>query len=163
VNDQHGQTSFLSARQLNDLVAFERAPHGPIVEAQGVNGVVMDKVKLVARFARKPGRDGLVLEGLGRLANGQVQPGSNPVVVSIGGPAGEQMGVVERTIPPDLLKGNAAQTSFRYVDKRGTRLAGLRRLTVRAQGNLLRFQVVIAGADLSTLHVPNPDYTLGLE
>src|SRR6185369_13014951 len=30
VDDLHGSTSFLSARQLNDLVAYQKAPHGPL-------------------------------------------------------------------------------------------------------------------------------------
>src|SRR5262249_14909633 len=53
VDDQHGTTSFLTARQLNDLVAFEQAPHGPIAESRGVSADLLDIRSLRAHFARK--------------------------------------------------------------------------------------------------------------
>jgi hypothetical protein len=164
VTDQHGVTSFLSARQLNDLVAFELAPHGPVGEARAVSNVVMGTVKVVARFGRRPQTDGLMLQGRAALLPGQLpDPAREPVTVSLGVPSGEQMAIVERTIPVGAFKANRAGTSFRFVDRRGTRAGGVRKLLVKIRGGQLAFRLVAARTDLSVLRVRDPDLTVALE
>jgi DNA-binding beta-propeller fold protein YncE len=164
VDRQHGDTRFLSARQLNDLVAFEKAPHGPIGEVHAVTGAVLDSgLKLQVRFGRQTGRDSLTLAGAASVAQQTINPSHAPVVVSVGTPAGEEMAVVERTIPATLLKANKAGTSLRFSDARGKRVAGVRQLLLKLKHGRLNVRLVAAGLDLSPLRVAVPDYTLGVE
>src|SRR5262249_13405060 len=60
-NDQHGRTAFLSARQLNDLAAFEEAAHGLIGQAVAVHGTALTIKKLRVKFGKHAGHDALAL------------------------------------------------------------------------------------------------------
>jgi YVTN family beta-propeller protein len=161
---QHGDTSFLTARQLNDLAAFEKAPHGPIVEERALTGVLMDVRRLKIRFGHRAGTDRLALQGRANLSQGQsFDVTANPLVFSLGIPTGEAMTVVERTLPSSAWKANAAKTAFRFADRRGTLAPGLRKLTLKVKGGRLAFKLAGAGLDLSAIKVRDPDYTVGFE
>jgi hypothetical protein len=164
VNDQHGVTSFLSAAQLNDLVAFEKAPHGPILEERGVNGGAMDLRRLVVRFGRGPRSGKLIM--IGRADLGPVRslsPDAQPVTVSIGVPAGESMAIFARTVSPDAFHANRGRTSFRFSDRRGTAAGGLRALVIKIKSGRLAFRLAASRLDLSVVRVADPDYTVALE
>jgi hypothetical protein len=164
VDDLHGATSFLSARQLNDLVAFQKAPHGPIVEARAVSGVELGVQRLKIRFGRRSGTDSLVLAGSANVPRTlPLDPAGAPVVFSIGVPAGELMDVVERAIPADAVRADAAHTSVRFTDPRGTRAGGLRKLLLKTKRGRLALRVTMARVDLARLKAPAPDYTIGVE
>jgi hypothetical protein len=164
VDDQHGVTSFLSARQLNDLAEFEEAAHGPIVEAHAITGAFLNVQGLKVRFGKKAGSDALVVRGRADLSRTQsLDPASEPTTVSVGVPAGARMALFERTIPPASFHANHAHTSFRFADRRGTQLGGLRALAVKVKSNVLSFRMTAAGIDLSALRVRDPDYTVALE
>jgi len=161
---QHGATLILSARQLNDLVAFEKAPHGPIGEVRAVNGAVLNNLHLGLRFGRRPGTDRLIATGSGNVSRDMpFDPTASGLVFSLGAPAGETMAVFERTVPPEDWKVNRARTSFRFTDRRGTQLAGLRKILIRSRGGVVGFRLVATHVDLSALRGRNPDLTLGLE
>ena len=161
---QHGVTLILSARQLNDLVAFEKAPHGPIGEVRAVNGAVLNGLHLGLRFGKRPGADRLIATGSGNVSRDMpFDPTASGLVFSLGAPAGETMAVFERTVPPEAWKVNRARTSFRFTDRRGTQLAGLRKILIRSRGGVVGFRLVATHVDLSALRGRNPDLTLGLE
>jgi hypothetical protein len=133
-------------------------------EARAVSNVVMQTVKVVARFGRRPRTDGLMLQGRAALPPDQhLDPAHEPVTVSLGVPSGEQMAMVERTIPVGAFKANKVGTSFRFVDRRGTRAGGVRKLLVKIRGRQLAFRLVVARTDLSVLRVRDPDLTVALE
>ena len=54
VDDLHGVTSLLSARQLNDLAAFQAAPHGPIASTPALSNAALSVQKLKVRFGTQP-------------------------------------------------------------------------------------------------------------
>src|SRR5262249_43969150 len=165
VDDLHGVTSFLSARQLNDLVAFEKAPHGPIGEVRAVNGVRMKRLALVVRFARKPGHghDVLTMKGSADASQGQsINPVGEPVTLSVGVPAGDTLAAFERTIPAGGFRGNGARTSFRFTGRHGQVAEGVRSIVIKVKGNAVTFRATVR-TDLSAIRVKDPDYTVALE
>jgi cytochrome c peroxidase len=160
----HGVTRFLSARQLNDLVAFQEAPHGPINEIHTVSAVDLDLQRLQLRFGKKAGKDALTLVGRANLSAEQVfDPATEPVTISIGVPAGNRMAIVERTLPPGTLKANRSGTAWRFADKRGTVAAGLRQVVLTKKHGALALRAAGSGMDLAILKVTNPDLTIALE
>jgi hypothetical protein len=164
VDDQHGGTSFLSARQLNDLVAFQKAPHAPIGEVHALDGVRLELRRVRVRFGKPAGRDALMLVGGAKLPQSlALDPAAVAVTVSVGVPAGERMAVVERTVAAGEFRTNRARTTFRFADPRGTRHAGLRSLVLTVRNGQLGVRLAAAGLDLSSLRAASPDYTVGIE
>jgi YVTN family beta-propeller protein len=161
VDDLHGRTSFLSARQLNDLVAFQKAPHPPVVERVAIRGTALEVRRLRVRFGRKPGRDALALTARANVGGDQaIDPAVDPVVVSLGVPAGERMATVEWSFAPGELAGRSGK--FRFKDPKGTRKGGLRRLALALRGGRLALGVA-ARTDLAALRTTAPDYTIAIE
>jgi DNA-binding beta-propeller fold protein YncE/cytochrome c peroxidase len=156
----HGVTSFLSARQLNDLVAFQKAPHGPIEERTAIHGVVLSVKKLRVKLGRRAGRDTLVLSASGSLGQQTFDATAAPLVASIGVPAGETMATVEWPLDPGMVKGRRGR--FRFSDPSGTRANGLRRLALSAKGGKLKLQLV-ARTDLGLLRESTADLTIAVE
>jgi hypothetical protein len=164
VDDLHGATSFLSARQLNDLVAFQKAPHGPIVEAPAVNGIRLDVHKLKVRFGKKAHTDALTFSaGADVPANLTFDPAGAPVVFSVGIPAGETMAVVAHEIPVASARLNKTHTALHFSDPHGLRANGLRKLVVQTRKGRLVVRASVARVDLSALRAVAPDYTVGVE
>jgi YVTN family beta-propeller protein len=164
VDDRHGATSFLSARQLNDLVAFQKAPHGPIVEAPGVEGAVMGLARLKIRFGRTPAKNKLLLKGTAQLRQSQrIDPLGEPVTVSIGRPAGEAMAIFARTVPAGAMRAAKRGTAFTFKDPKGERADGVRALVIKIKNGRVSFQVEIAGVDLGAIRAAEVDYTIALE
>jgi hypothetical protein len=164
VNELHGRTSFLSARQLNDLVAFEKSPHGPIVETVAVNGIPLMLQRLKVHFGKRKETDSLVFVARADVTRTLTfDPGGQPVVFSIGIPAGEEMAVVPYQVDAGFLHVNAAHTSVRFADPRGLRAAGLRKLVLQVKRGHLTVRATATGVDLSVLRAAAPDYTLGVE
>ena len=164
IDGHHGNTSFLSAEQMNDLTAFEKAPHGAINELASVSAVDLQLARLKIRFGKKVGTDTLTLVGHANLSGSQTpDPAHESVTVSVGIPAGDTMAIVERTLPPGTFKANRAGTSWRFADRRGTVAAGLRALTIVRKGGALTFHATGHGMDLAILKAAAPDYTVALE
>ena len=162
VDDLHGVTSFLSARQLDALVAFQRAPHGPIADLPNLSNFALDVRQLKLRFGKRPGDDALLLAGSAALPTGtQLDPTKVVVVLSLGVPAGERMAIVERTLPAGSFV--ARRSGFRFADRRGEVAAGLRSLTIKVRGGEVTMKAVVKRADLATLRVRDPDLTIALE
>jgi hypothetical protein len=156
VDDLHGVTSILTARQLNDLAAFEAAPHGPVGEAVAVRGTALVVKKLRAKFGKKAGRDALTLVATAAVASGQVwDPAAGEVAVSIGVPSGPGMTVVAWTFPPGAITGR----NGRYRAKGGAN--GLRRLALKVKNGKLTMQLA-ARTDLAALR-STLEWTIGLE
>lgn len=169
VDDQHGVTSFLSARQLNDLAAFQAAPHGPIGEVRAINNALLDVQALAVRFGRKARTDTLAVRGSARLSQAQqVDPATSGVTVSIGVPRAGRMDAFARTLPASLGKGNRSGTSFKFVDTRaddgqGTPLGGRVTLVLKVKAGQLAFRLSGKKLDLSVLEGVTPDLTVALE
>jgi len=166
INDQHGTTSTLTPQQLRLLVAFLKAPHGPI--APGSSSVSLatpftrlDKVKV--QFKDPPGNDkfsvkaSLTLPGSLNLVdlvlpNGKtVKVLDEPVTFTL---ADVDEELIERTIPAGHLIANSKQTRFSFKDKTGTIAPGIRQLRLKqskSNPNDYTLQVKGQGMDLSTL------------
>ena len=168
VNDQHGTTSTLTPQQLRLLVAFLKAPHGPI--APGSSSVSLatpftrlDKVKV--QFKDPPGNDkfsvkaSLTLPASASLdlvdlvlPNGKtVKVLDEPVTFTL---ADVDEELIERTIPAGSLIANSKQTSFSFKDKTGTIAQGIQKLRLKqskSNPNDYTLQVKAKGMDLSTL------------
>ena len=165
VDKRHGDTSFLSAHQLDDLVAFQLAPHGPIAEIPAIEGVMMDLQKLKVRFGKSLAKNKVVLKGQARLRPTQVlAPDQEVVTVSIGMPMGERMSILSRTLSPGTITGKKNGT-YVFADRRGSLAGGLRKLLVKIKDDRVTLQLSAAGMDLSAIQPRegNPDYTVALE
>src|SRR5262249_5858747 len=169
IDDQHGVTSILSARQLNDLAAFEAAPHGPVGEVRSVSNAALDVQSLQISFGRKPSTDGLTMRGSAKLTQAQhIDPATTGVTVSVGLPRAGHMEMFSRTIPNTLGKTNKAGTSFKFVDKRtvddhGAPLQGRLTLALKLKAGQLAFRFSGTKLDLATLKTKTPDLTIALE
>jgi hypothetical protein len=162
VDDLHGVTSFLSARQLNALVAFQRAPHGPVADLPNLINADLVVGKLTLRAGKQPHRDSLALQASADMPTGSVvDPVGQAVVLSIGVPAGERMAIVERTLPPGSFVSRGS--TFRFADRRGEIAAGLRALVLKVRGGRLAVKAAFKKADLAPLLVRDPDLTVALE
>jgi YVTN family beta-propeller protein len=156
VDDLHGVTSILSARQLNDLAAFEAAAHGSIGETVAVRGTALGVKKLRAKFAKKAGADTLALVATASTTTGQTfDPTTGAVAVSIGVPAGARMAVVEWVFPPGAVSGR----NGRYRAKGGPN--GLRRLGLVVKKGRLVVKLA-ARTDLTALRATT-EWALGVE
>ncbi len=163
IDDQHGVTSFLSAEQLNDLTAFQKAPHGPINQTSFLRNIRMEPPRVDLRFGKKPTTAKLTVKGAAPLPAGRtLAPDQAGTRVSIALPAGEAMTIVPFSIPAGAMKANGARTTFRFADRRGRVANGARKLIVKTKGGRLRFLLVVAGTDLSVLRAPRPNYTIAL-
>jgi YVTN family beta-propeller protein len=160
VDDLHGVTSFLSARQLNDLAAFQEAAHGPVGEAVAVRGTALTVKKLRARFGKQAGADALTLVAAAALTSEQTfDPTTGDVAVSIGVPAGARMAVVEWTFPAGTLAGRNGR--YRAKGGRGAP-SGLRKLGLVVKGGRLGL-VLAARPDLTAFRGAVTDWTIAVE
>jgi YVTN family beta-propeller protein len=161
-NDQHGRTAFLSARQLNDLAAFEEAAHGPIGQAVAVHGTALTLKKLRVKFGKHAGRDSLALVATASLTpDTTFDPATGDVALTFGVPGGSRMvlGPPWEFAAGELGGKNGRQ---RFKDGRGTKKAGLRNLSIVVRGGHLTLKAA-ARTDLSALKVAGADWTIALE
>ena len=107
LNDLHGRTSFLTPQQLNDLVAFERAPHGPVASgAEATLKVGQLGLKTVLlKFGKHPGRGRFHVVGLASPAGLPVDPKTTGLSLTLGVPAGEMMAMHVTTGPAEGIRG----------------------------------------------------------
>jgi YVTN family beta-propeller protein len=160
VDDLHGVTSFLSARQLNDLAAFEEAIHGPVGEAVAVHGTALTVKKLRLKFGKKPGGDALALVATAAIAGGQTfDPGAGDVAVSIGVPNGPRMQLVEWDFAAGALRGRNGH--FRGKGGKGAQ-NGLKALGLVVKNGKLTLKIG-ARTDLAFLKGGTADWTLAIE
>ncbi len=161
VDDLHGVTSFLSARQLNDLAAFEEATHGPIGEATAIHGTALTVKKLRAKFGKRPGADSLALVATAPVATGQTfDPSTGEVAVSVGVPSGPRMAVLEWTFPAGAVSGR----NGRYRVKGGKGAPnGLRSLAFTVKHGKVTLKLA-ARTDLAGLKAAvQADWTIAIE
>jgi hypothetical protein len=159
VDDLHGVTSFLSARQLNDLAAFEEAAHGPIGEAVAVHGTALDVKKLRAKFGKRAGADKLTLVATAALTSDQTfDPTTGGVAVSVGAPnGGARLVVLEWLFDAGALAGR----NGRFKARNGPN--GLKKLKLAVKNGRLTLALV-AKADFAALKAaPTADWTLAVE
>jgi len=107
INDLHGRTSFLTPQQLNDLVAFQRAPHGPV--ASGAEATLkvgqLDLGAVVLKFGRRPRRGRFQIVGFASPAGLPVEPTSAGLSLTLGVPAGETMAMHVTAAPAERITG----------------------------------------------------------
>src|SRR5262249_19384617 len=107
LNDLHGRTSFLTPQQLNDLVAFQRAPHGPV--ASGAEATLkvgqLGLRTVVLKFGRRPGRSRFEVVGLASPAGLPVDPETAGLSLTLGVPAGETMAMHVTAGPAERTRG----------------------------------------------------------
>jgi hypothetical protein len=115
LDDAHGRTSHLTPQQLNDLVAFQRAPHGPVGESEGA--VRAGSLELaVARigFGKRPHRDRFTVIGTVTPA---VDLAASGLGLTLAVPGGGAMALYEVVAPPDALRGK--KNRMRFATRRG--------------------------------------------
>ncbi len=159
VDDLHGTTSFMSARQLNDLVAFQKAPRGPLTEAVAIHGTALTVKRLRLQFGKKAGKDKAALVASASLGSDQVlDPTSEGVDLTIGVPAGDTMTYVEWNVPGSALK--AKKTTWKATKRAGVN--GLKKLVLSVKGTNLAVSLA-ATTDLGVLRGTKADLTIAVE
>ncbi|TMB21308.1 MAG: hypothetical protein E6J71_08400 [Deltaproteobacteria bacterium] len=115
INDLHGRTSFLTPQQLNDLVAFQKAPHGPV--AAGAESVVKAGQfalrTVLLKFGKRPGRGRFRIVGTATPGSLPVDPKTGGLSLTLAVPAGEAMVVHLTEAPAQKVKGGRHRFSYR--------------------------------------------------
>jgi hypothetical protein len=157
VDDLHGGTSFLSARQLDDLAAFQEGIRGPIGEAVATHGTLLTVKRLRVKFSKRAGKDALALVATADLSVDQTfDPASGGLVVSVGAPGGARMRMAEW----GFEAGGLAGRNGRYKAKGGAN--GLRRLAFVARNGRITLKLT-AKTDLTAFRDARTDWTFGIE
>lgn len=153
VDDLHGVTSILTPQQLNDLVAFQKAPHNPVgaIEAAVKAGRLSLDV-LQVKFGKRAGRGSFRVSAKVMPGELAVEPGTAGASLTLAVPAGEEMEmhVIEAT---DVRRKG---TTLSFKD----RGASVRLRRVR--GGDYRLSVRGRRADLGALDTGSRDVTVAL-
>jgi DNA-binding beta-propeller fold protein YncE len=155
--EQHGATSFLTPRQLNDLAAFQKTLRLQTVVGDNARVLTVGTLapsKMVLRFGKegRTGRDGFLVKA---ALDGFVLDGGSALVLQVATPDGEQMAVFERTV---TLEGRGRRLRGRLREGRGS-IA----VTLKRAGTGFRLLAVGKRLDLSALDSGNRDLTIAVE
>jgi len=165
IDDLHGVTSTLTPQQLNDLVAFQKAPHNPVGATESVvkaGELVLSKA--VIDFGKNAGRGKFKIVGTAIPGSLPVDPVAGGLTLTLAVPSGGVM--VLHEVSAAVGEVDAKGSSFKYKAKRPTGTQGPITVTLKAKGGA--FKVLIKGkqADLSALQAAlggsMPDVTVAL-
>jgi hypothetical protein len=156
LNDTHGRTSHLTPQQLNDLVAFTQAPHGPLSARESViRSGTLDLEKVRIKFGRRRDRGRFLVAGTLEAA---VEMPTGGLGLTLGVPAGEAMAYYEFAAPPDAVRGRTRRRHLRTRTK-----AGIVAISLRGRpGGPLRLVARGRRIDLSALDTSARDLTVAL-
>jgi DNA-binding beta-propeller fold protein YncE len=150
LDDEHGVTSRLTPQQLNDLVAFQLAPHGPVGNRQeSVRAGTLELKTLTIRFGKKPGRGSFAVVGTADPEGLPVDPGSG-LTFSLAVPGGQLMETHSVSAAAGEVKGRGRRFTYRAARPSDTQ--GPIKVTLTRLGSG-KYRLVATGrrADLSTL------------
>lgn len=126
VNNAHGVTDMLTPRQLNDLVAFQKAlsTSTVVVEKSVLTIGTLDLKRAVLTFPKpprkhqkapkKPKKGSFSVQGTLRGAPIPIDPLHDPVVFSIATPGGEEMKILSRNL---VMRGRGRRAVGRSKDR----------------------------------------------
>jgi hypothetical protein len=151
LDDLHGVTSVLTPQQLNDLVAFQKAPHNPVGATETVvQAGRLSLGKVVVDLGKRAGKGKFKIVGTAEPGALPVDPVAGGLSVTLAAAGGELMVLHEVTAAPGVVKSKGA--SFKYKARQPTPTQGAIAVTLKRQNNGT-YKVVIKGkqADLSAL------------
>jgi hypothetical protein len=158
VDDRHGRTSHLTPQQLNDLVAFQRAPHNPVGESEAVvraGGLAVTKARL--KLGKRPERGSFAVVATVEPAALPVDAANQGLALTLGVPAGETMAIHDIVATPVELRGKGNGVRFR------SRAAGKVAISLKRRGNgTLRLVAKGRRVDLRALDTGSRDVTVAL-
>jgi hypothetical protein len=154
VDGAHGVTAFLTPQQLNDLVAYQQAPHNPVGAAEGalIRAGVLSLDALQVKYGKRAGKGSFrvaakVMPGVETLGDGDLS-------LTLAVPAGELMAIHEIAAPATDVKRRRGGLSFRTKGA-AVKLRRLRTGDYRLSAKGRR-------ADLSALDTGARDVTVAL-
>ncbi|HWP65006.1 MAG TPA: hypothetical protein VNO26_03720 [Candidatus Limnocylindria bacterium] len=95
VDEKHGKTAHLTPQQLNDLVAFQKAPHGPVGSSGSTikaGGFAVSK--MLVNFGKKPGKASFTVTGTASPGSFPMDPSAGGLTFTLAVPAGEEMAML---------------------------------------------------------------------
>jgi hypothetical protein len=92
IDDQHGKTAHLTPQQLNDLAAYQAAPHNPVSTSEtGIRAGVFQLTRATVKFGKRAGKGSFVLEGTAAAAGLPVDPATGGLAFTLAVPQGGRM------------------------------------------------------------------------
>jgi len=112
----HGETAHLTPQQLNDLAAFQKAPHNPVGSSGSslsAGQLVLSKVAI--NFGKKPGKGTFSVVGTALPGTFPVDPSTDGLVFTLAVPDGEEMAMLAVTATAADVKvaGGGKKLSFK--------------------------------------------------
>ena len=111
---QHGITVHLTPQQLNDLVAFQKAPHSPVRTDESTikaGELVLKTVRL--KFGKRAGGARFAIVGTANPGVLRVDPRAGGLGLTLGVPQGEEMAMIEFDVPADAVRGSGSRFGYR--------------------------------------------------
>jgi hypothetical protein len=164
VDDLHGKTAHLTPQQLNDLVAFQKAPHNPVGSTGSIikaGALTLSKMSL--NFGKKPGKGKFAVVGTAAAGAFGLDPTQGGLVFTLAVPNGEAMALLEVIADAASVKvaGDGKRISYSAktpIPALGTLKVSLKR---KKSGD---YKLVAKGkkADLSTLQNGSRDVSVAV-
>jgi len=163
VDELHGKTGHLTPQQLNDLVAFQKAPHNPVGSAGStiVSGSLTLR-KLVLNFGKKPGKAKFKVVGTIGAPGGDLDV-SEGLSLTLAVPDGETMAMLEVAAGPGAVAVKGDGKKIKYKAKNP--IPQLGKVSVKLRRTKTGdYKLVAAGkkADLESLRNGAHDVTIAL-
>jgi hypothetical protein len=162
LSDRHGVTSILTPQQLNDLVEFQRAPHGPVGNRVAVvRAGTLALKRLSLGFGRRAGRGTFTIVGTADPKSLPMDPAAGGLTLTLAVPDGERMALHSVTADPASVRGRGRRLAHRARQPSGTQ-GPLKITLTRVRDG--RWRVVVKGrrADLGALDNGARDVTVAL-
>jgi DNA-binding beta-propeller fold protein YncE len=163
VDEAHGKTAHLTPQQLNDLVAFQNAPHNPVGSTGStIQAGTLTLSKLVVNFGKKPGKGKFKVKGIVEAGTSGIGSAGG-LSLTLAVPGGGQMDFIEVAADAADVKVKGDGKKIKYKAKDPTPEIGKIKVSLkrRKSGD---YKLVASGkkADLATLQNGATDLTVAL-
>jgi hypothetical protein len=92
IDGQHGKTAHLTPQQLNDLAAYQAAPHNPVSTSEtGIRAGAFVLQRATVKFGKRPGKGGFLIKATAAAAGLPVDPATGGLSFTLAVPQGGQM------------------------------------------------------------------------
>lgn len=164
IDGLHGKTAHLTPQQLNDLVAFQKAPHNPV----GSTGTTiaageLTLTKLQVNFGKAAGKGNFTLTGTAAPGALPVDPADGGLVFTLAVPGGETMELLEVAADAASVKVTGDGKRISYAAKAPIPALGQLNVSLKRQKSGA-YKLVVKGkkADLTALQNGQHDVTVAV-
>jgi hypothetical protein len=136
VDELHGKTAHLTPRQLNDLVAFQKAPHNPVGSTGStIKAGALTLAKVVVNFGKQPGKGSFTVTGTAAPGAFPVDPAAGGLSFTLAVPDGEAMALLEVVADAASVKVTGGGKRISYKAKAPTAEIGNVSVSLKQQAS----------------------------